>query len=95
MQPPARSHLPAAAQAADLLAAAPHPPEPPSGGKFSHVTINDNTRRKQDICSAAAGTTTAGTLLSGDLAAEGDAGFFSPQEVIRDQTEESTVVNLM
>ena len=37
----------------------------------------------------------AGTLLSGDLAAEGDAGFFSPQEVIREQTEESTVVNLM
>ena len=62
----------------------------PSGGKFSR---DDNTRSK-DICSAAAGTTRAGTLLSGDLA-EGDAGFYSPQEVIREQTEESTVVNQM
>ena len=37
------------------------------------------------------GTTRAGTLLSGDLT-KGDS---FPHEVIREQTEESTVVNQM
>ena len=85
-------------------ATSPQPPKPqtsslphrtllnqPSGGKFSR---DDSTRSKQDIYSAAAGTTRAGTLLSGELPAfEGDFCFH--QEVIREQTEESTVVNLM